>query len=412
MIILLPQLAPSELLCYSDPPSFVTELLQRSRARRQEGYLSDAERSAMEALEASLEAGDYVNQGAALICLADVNREMGKLGPALSNCQKAHRIFQRQPSRYQRHNEATAAYALGLAHHLLGNDVDALKWYQMASKQFEKARREWAAVNALARVEACSHVESWLETLTGYLINVQANLSMNLATRIQVPIVLSDGDAERFAIAEIEIDQYRMDRRLTIDGVEFRLQSVKGNRRISLEPGAECYAMEIPEEVNAPLGASEGDYALIVRGKDADREGPGVLETLSGPEFGDFKRGKDGEISFVRPDATVLGLEGVGEDFQVGYVAALLKPESKSSSPRRLKPSTLPGPRPSTASPPPPGPESLDPYTTLLRMVGGDRGVADSLIEFERKSKPNASRAELAESAADRLAQGRRAPSP
>jgi tetratricopeptide (TPR) repeat protein len=328
MSILLPLLTPSELLCYSDPPSFVTELLQRSRARRHEGCLPDAERSAIEALEASLEAGDYISQGAALLCLADVNREMGKLGPALSNCQKAHRIFQRQPSRYQRHNEATAAYALGLVHHLLGNDVDALKWYQIASKQFEKARKEWAAVNALARVGACSHVESWLETLTGYLINVQANLSVNPATRIQVPIVLLDGDTERFAIAEVEIDQYRMDRRLTIDGVEFRLQSVKGNRRIGLEPGAECYALEIPEEARESLEAGEGDYALIVRGNDADKEGPGVLEALSGPEFGNFERDAEGHVNFVSFKAAVMiGSDRIADDFEVGYITAILKRE-------------------------------------------------------------------------------------
>jgi tetratricopeptide (TPR) repeat protein len=326
MIVLLPQLTPSELLYYEGTASFVADLLQRSRSRRLEGRLFDAERFAVEALAANREASDYVSLGMNLICLADARREMGKLGLALSDCQRAHRTFQSQPSRYQRHNESVAAYALGLVHHLLGNDVDALKWYQAASKQLDKARREWAAVNALTRVKDCDRILCWLKTLTQYLIAAGARLDVNLFSRVQVPVIHWNSGSTEFAIAELEIDRYRIRDRLTIGSEVFELQSIKEDQRVSLKPGAECYALEIPEEVYELLGASEGDYALVVRGKDADREGPGVLETLGGTEFGDFRRDKDGRINFIRSDATVIGLEGMGDDLQVGYIAALLKP--------------------------------------------------------------------------------------
>jgi len=332
MIVLLPHLMPSELLCYSDQVSYINELLQRSCSHRQEGLLSDAEQCAMRALSSSREAGDYVSQGAALICLADVHREMGKLGPTLSDCQKAQHIFQRQPSRYQRHNESVSVYALGLVHHLLGNDVVALKWYQMASQQFERAKREWVAVNALNRVEDCDSVLSWLEILIKNLIAGRSGSDAILSTRIQVPIIRSNGDRGRFAIGEMEIDRYRVGRHLTINGDSFRLQSVKGNRRLNLEPGTECYALEIPDEACESLEAGEGDYALVIRGKDADKEGPGVLETLSGTEFGDFRRDEEGNINFVAFKAAIfLGSDEIAGDFEVGYIAALLKRESKSS---------------------------------------------------------------------------------
>ncbi|MBN1814117.1 MAG: tetratricopeptide repeat protein [Anaerolineae bacterium] len=404
MVILLPQLTPSELLRYTDPAPFINELLQHSRSRRREGFLAEAERFALEALDDSREAADHVSQGAALICLADVHREMGKLGPALSDCQKAHRIFQRQPSRYQRHNEAIAAYALGLVHHLIGNDVDALKWYRAARKQFEKARREWAAANALNRVEACDYVLCWLKMLIKHLITAQAGLEANLSTRFQVPAVRLSDDEARFAIVEMEIDKYRFDCHTKISGDSFRLQPIKEDQPVSLKPGTRCYALKIPVEAYEFLEASEGDYALIAWGRDADREGPAVLEALSGPEFGSFERDDEGNIRFVSfKEAVVIGSEDITDDFGVGYIIALLKRESmpeELSSPERSKPSTPPSPEPPPTSR---EPELPDPYTQLLRMVGGDKGVADRLIEYERQFNPDASSSVLAESAIARI---------
>jgi hypothetical protein len=392
MVILLPQLTPSELLCYADPAPFINELLQRSRLQRRDGLLIEAERFALEALDDSRDAVDHVSQGAALICLADVHREMGRLGSVLNDCQRAYRIFQRQPSRYQRHNEAVAAYALGLVHHLIGNDVDALKWYRAARKQFEKVQREWAAVNALSRVEACDYVLCWLKVLIGHLIAAQASQKVNLAACFQVPAVCSSDEKERFAIVEMEIDRYRFDRHAMINGDLFRLQSIQEDQPVSLKPGAKCYALDIPEEAYESLSASEGDYALIAWGKEVDREGPAVLEALSGPEFGSFKRDDEGHINFVSfKEAVVIGSEDITDDFEVGYVVALLKRETAAeSSPPNLSASTR-------------EPEPPEPYTRLLHLVGGDKAVADRLIEYERQFNQDGSLLALAESAIARI---------
>jgi tetratricopeptide (TPR) repeat protein len=280
----------------------------------------------LDAIEASQEPGTNISQAVALIHLADVHREMGKLGPALADCQKAYRFFQRQPSHYQRHNEAVAAYALGLAHQLLGSEMNALKWYQESDELFERVKDDWTTVNALAQVETCTRVRRWMETLSEYLTAVRTRTDTSLATGIWVPIVLSEGEEPGFAIAELEVDRYIVGRRLTVNGESFRVQPLKGTRRISLVPSVEYYALEIPDEARKPLGASEGDYALVGRGKNADKEGPGGLETLGGPEFGKFTRDAEGTINLIRSDATGIGGEDIGEDLQVGYITALLKP--------------------------------------------------------------------------------------
>lgn len=142
MINLPSKLTPSELLCYEELPPFIDELLQGSRSLRREGRLPEAEHCALDGMQASQEPGANVSQAVALIHLADVHRDMGKLGPALADCQKAYRFFQRQPSHYQRHNEAVAAYALGLAHQLLGSEMDALKWYRKSGQLFERVKED------------------------------------------------------------------------------------------------------------------------------------------------------------------------------------------------------------------------------------------------------------------------------
>jgi tetratricopeptide (TPR) repeat protein len=328
MINLPPKLTPSQLLSRDELSPLIDELLHDCRSLRMEGRLPEAERRALDAVEASRESGAQVGHGVALVHLGDVHREMGKLGPALADCQKAQRIFQRQASPYQRHNEAVAAYALGLVHQLLGNDMDALKWYQQSGEHFARVKDDWVAVNALEQVEIGASAQRWMNTLSKYLTEERARADANLVTGIRVPIILLDADGGGFAIADLEIDQYAVDRQLRIDGKAFRVQSLKGRQRAVLSPGVEYYAREIPDAACGFLGAGEGDYALVVQMNSADKEGPGVLETLGGPEFGKFERDAEGQIVFARPGAApiVIGSEDIGEDLRVGYITALLKP--------------------------------------------------------------------------------------
>ncbi len=325
MINLPPELTPSELLCCEELAPFADNLLRDSRSRRREGRLPEAMRCALDGMEVSRAPIASVTQAAALIHLADVHREMGKLGPTLTVCQQAYPVFQRQHSPCQRHNEAVAAYALGLAHQLLGNKVDALRWYQKAGQLFEKAREDWATVNAQDQTKICTRLRRWIETLSTYLSAVRARADGNLTTRIWVPIIPSAA-GEEFAIAELEIDKYTIGSELWVAGKSFRLQQLKGALPVSLVLGAKYGALEIPADARDLLGVGDEDYALVVWREKADQEGPGVLRTLAGSAFGNFKRGSGGRINFVRTDARMIGAKDLGEDLQFGYVTALLRP--------------------------------------------------------------------------------------
>ena len=402
MINLPPQLTPSELLCREELASFIDELLQGASSRRREGRLPEAAHCVMDAIEAGQVQDANASQAVALIHLADVSREMGKLGPALAACQKAHPIFQRHSSRCQRHNEAVAAYALGLAHQLLGNEMDALKWYQKSGQLFERVKEDWATVNALTQVEICTRIQRWTETLSAYLTAARTRADGYLTTRIWVPVISSGADGDEFAIAELEIERYTVGNDLEVNGKPFRLQRLKGPQRVSMMPSARYDALEIPDDVRELWEeVGEDDYALVVWGEKADREGFGVLKTLAGPTFGKFERDQDGTINFIRTDATIIGGADIGEDLQVGYVTALLKPASPSEEP------SAPPEEPAT---PPPGPSSTSAelYNRLISMVSGDKEAANRLIEYEHDRAPGASLPELVERAIARLIRDRK----
>jgi tetratricopeptide (TPR) repeat protein len=326
MINLPPNLTPSELLCCEELPPHIDKLLHVARSLRVEGRWLEAERCARDAVEISQEIGTHVNRGAALIHLSDVYREMGRLGPALADCQKAYRIFRLQPSHYQRQNEAVAAYALGLIHQLLGSEMDALKWYQASWDLFERVREDWATVDARDQVKTCTRVQGWVETLSEYLTAVRTRTEANLVTSMWVPIILSEGEEREFAVAELKIDRYVVAGELEVEGKALRVHLLKGTQPLSLATGVDYYALGIPNEARELLGASEGDYALVVQEKNVDREGPGVVKTLGGLEFGRFERDEEDNIKFVGTDATVIGGRDMGDDLQFGYITALLKP--------------------------------------------------------------------------------------
>jgi tetratricopeptide (TPR) repeat protein len=326
VIRLPPELAPSELLFLDDLPEFVDELLQSSRSLRLQGSWTEAEQETVDALEASQEAGAQVSRAAALIHLSDTHLATGRLGAAMTEARKGYRLFATQPSRYQRHNEAVAAYAIGLMHQSLGSRADALRWYRKADDLLERVKTDWIAINASSNASRCRRAQRWIRALCRALACDRTHAGADLGANIWLPVVLSDGDDESsFSLAQLEVERYVVAGTLKLAGKSFRIELLQGRPRPSLPVDAEYYALKVPSQALGLLGAREGDYALIVRRQDAPEEGPGVLETLSGPEFGRFKRDESGKVSFIRPDATVLGDDQIGEDLRAGYVTALLR---------------------------------------------------------------------------------------
>ncbi|MFW6135241.1 MAG: tetratricopeptide repeat protein [Chloroflexota bacterium] len=336
-MIRLPQdLAPPELLSLDDLPAVVGELLHTSRSLRRQGAWSEAERHALDALEASREPGAQVSRAAALVHLSDVHLSLGRPADALGEARRAHRLFASQPSRHQRHNQAVAAYAIGLIHQSLGSRSDALRWYQKADDLLEAVKLDWSAVNATSRIKRCKRAQGWIRALCLPLTHERTRPAGSSNADIWIPVVLP-GEESSFTLAQLEVEQYIVAATLQLGGRSFRIQLLQDrphpslradaqHHALGLSADAEYYALKVPDRALGLLGATEGDYALIVRRAHTPEPGPGVLETLSGPEFGRFKRDDSGQVNFVRSDATVIGGDQIGDDLRPASIAALLKP--------------------------------------------------------------------------------------
>ncbi len=324
MIYLEPSLEPSFLLYEQDIPPFLQRLLRQAEEHQRAGDWERAIRCIEEVRQYGQEGRSSLEQSLALVHLADVYRAMGRLGPARRYAHQAYTIFHGQVSRPQQHNEGVAAYSLGLIHQLLGDYGDAQRWYHTARQQFEVAREYWASRNERDLIHTCVQMDRWLEALSEYVTSAQTRPALGRAGLLWMPIPL-DGDEKRFAVAELDVDKLVLGREVVINGQTFRIQPLKGNRRVSLSLGSEYSALEIPQEAFGSLQAGKGDYALVVW-EEARRKGPGVLRSLGEPSFGDFERDSGGEVSFTSYKSgrqTVIGGNGE-EDLKAGYIVALL----------------------------------------------------------------------------------------
>lgn len=316
------ELTPSELLCLRNLLDYVDDLLRSARSLCSQGDCPQAERHALDALEASQKPGAQVSRAAALIHLSDIHLAMGRLADAIGEARRAHRLFGMQPSRYQRHNEAVAAYATGLGHQSVGSRADALRWYQRADELFDRVCLDWAAVDASSSLGRCRRAQQWLRALIRALTRAQA--PPDCSASIWVPVIQSD-DESSFAVAQLEVERYVVAGRLRLEGKSYRVELLQGQPLPSIQAGAEYYALEVPARALNLLRARQGDYALILRQRDLPEDGPGVIETLSGPEFGHFRRDGSGDISFVRPNAKIIGGKDIDTDMPVGSITALLR---------------------------------------------------------------------------------------
>jgi tetratricopeptide (TPR) repeat protein len=318
------KLTPSEFLCLEDLPEYVDDLLNTARYLWSQGSCSEAERRALDALEASQKPGAQISRAAALVHLAGIHLAMGRLSDALGEARKAHRLFANQPSRYQRHNEAVAAYATGLGHQSVGSRADALRWYEKADELFDRVSVDWVAVNASSSLGRCRRAQQWVRALIRALTRNQSQVLPDCTANIWLPVLQSEDESD-FALAQLEVERYVVAGTLRLEGKSYRIELLQGQPWPSLQAGAEYYAREVPSHALNLLKASQGDYALILRQEDLPEDGLGVVETLSGPEFGHFRREKSGEISFVRPNTKIIGGKDIDKEMPVGSVTALLR---------------------------------------------------------------------------------------
>jgi len=329
-LVLTDEFVPANLLYYKAASDFLEQLLKTGNRHRQQGELAEAKQCAQKARQTSQEAQAHVERALSSILLSEVHRELGRLGPALQCAQEAFDILQRQTIAVQRHNEAIAAYALGLVHHQLGNDAEALKWYHTAQGALEWARKYWAGREDSERYHACVRLARWLRILSDSLSHEEERDGTSL---VIVPTRLV-GDADGvFSVVELKIDGYLLGQNLTINSHSFQVHAIPGSRGVQREErllfDRENYVVfELPEPVLSQTGAEKGDHVLVRRTDRRDLKVPYyIMEEVGGLAFGHFEQdpGDPAQFRFKSLDARVIGAD-IDEAMPFYYPVALLKP--------------------------------------------------------------------------------------
>ena len=322
---------PSWLLACESVSQHSQILLKQSRCAVVEQDWAEAERYALNARDASQRPGRIVDHVIALIHLADIYRGVGRPGPALEYNEKAQQVLKNQSGPTHYHNRAVADYALGLIHHVLGNDSKALYWYEHAQALFERAHLHWGITGDSKSQEQCNRVIQWISVLSES-INDQAaalpdgqrfNLAWFPVFRAQTPAQDDGYELVCFpaTIRDVE-DQIRIGNRLYAlllpNGQPFPFPV--------LDFRVPHFAVEIGEG-NQIWGDTlqEGDLALI-REKSLGANLDEQADQVEGGEYGHFTRGADGRMTFVSKPPHIIG--GDEKESLIGDVIAVLRPES------------------------------------------------------------------------------------
>lgn len=356
MIRLTARLIPSDLLRYDSLPEFTRQLLEKIGQYRKAGNLREAERRALDARDSAQKERAHIEHALALIHLSDVYREMGRLGPALQCAIHAYDILRKQRGQVQRHNEAVAAYNLGLLHHLLGNTVDALKAYRAARELLEQARKHWANQKEIERIRDCARLEQWIGSLSNCLMREECRYGPH--SILIIPTELIGKEDGLFAVIELRIESYMPDQDLFIANRVFQTNAaagghqpnINGQTALTLLIGDRAFHMqtddplalaeqlvqegkahrvfEIPESVCEFIRAQKGDHVLTRQmGPERVDASYYIVDLDTGPEFVlNFWRDEEGRISFqsVVP-FRIIG--GIGDgDLSIYYPIARLEP--------------------------------------------------------------------------------------
>jgi SOS-response transcriptional repressor LexA len=123
------------------------------------------------------------------VCLADLYRECGEFGSALSCSEEAARTICHWSRIHHRHNHAVALYSMGLAHHFMGSGQDALDRYDEALEVFETAKGQWILDGEEGWLARCEVAMRWVETLRTRLAQSRFRGEPIPRTKVLVPVL-------------------------------------------------------------------------------------------------------------------------------------------------------------------------------------------------------------------------------
>jgi hypothetical protein len=314
-------------------------LLDRAQHAFLEQRWSDAERHAINVRDTTSELMSRVTDYAtSLIYLADIYREVGRLGPALELNERAQQVLKNQPGPKHYHNRAVSDYALGLTHHALTNDSKALHWYDHAKELFDRAYYQWGIESNAEWQGLCKDVQRWLDALSAAITDQAEGLTDTRFSDIDcVPLFRFDDPMREegpYGLVQLVVDSRTLKTdRVFIGGKVYSLFSPQRVHRLRSNQG---FYFDKPHFV-VPIQSTQangewkevnpGDLALICEYCDEKEKEQATGTKIGESHWGDFVRGAADEIFFIGKKRRIIG----GDPQTVtGKVIAVLRPESEN----------------------------------------------------------------------------------
>ncbi len=325
MIGIPPASAPPALAYVEQSSPLVRRLLEYCRSAMREQRWNHARLCAQDVIAICKETGDHMGEALALIHLADFYCEVGELGEAIERCAIAYQLFRQQAAPVQRHNEAVAAYALGLLSELQPTGfTDALSWYQEAAQLLGRAREYWATINYGAKVRLCNETRSTIEE------RIERILKSRLKQPWQAAFDVWKWDSRETPFSrDKELRGYvQNDGRILIgENVYHPSPKIEFNR------ANYYFALPMQEDRLVITDAQAGSYLLVRQQWKAVQGSVGIVWLRgSGWVAADFKF-EEGGIRFYPRRPTIIGgaqsAPGDPDAVLKGYITALLKPGSQ-----------------------------------------------------------------------------------
>lgn len=310
---------PTALLYLEQTSPLVQRLLSYCRSALREQRWQHAQLCAQDVINLCLETGDHTGEALALVHLADFYGDVGELGEALECCVRAHKLFHQQAAPVQRHNEAVAAYMLGLLSESQSTGFTAaLGWYQEAVQLFGVAREYWATINDSPKVKLCSELRSNLEK------RIEQMLNSRLKQPWQAAFDIWTWDSRESPFhRDKELRGYVQGERIVLIGGNV----YHSNEELKFDKAYYYFALPAREPLSE---ASSGSYLLFRQQWKGPKEGAGIVwQRGNGWLAVEFKREQDGFRFYPRRPTIIGGGESAPGDAEAvlkGYLTAILKP--------------------------------------------------------------------------------------
>lgn len=352
LVMVPPNLVPTELLYLKGMPKVIETIIDECLVHRKQGDVASAIRCANQAQGLAEAQSHYAGVSVVLVLLADMYREMDQIGLALECCQRAQEALRVQPNyEHRQHAEAVIIYLQCLLCHELGAHTKVFADYDRALKALESAVRHWN--DSIARdyanvgeyqemIKKCERVIEWINAMNQCLAG---NLS---PVEGGIKVVIPAANEKNLEVLCMQLPTLLLPLEATINRREYRLYHPNNGLpfsrgdRLEVKWDVRRFAVRVLKDGDAGPYSSQGDYGLVIKGKQVHKQVASLLQgtapsligvswedNLQQWQYGKFIRDQNGNIRVESIPPIIIG--GVPQSkvivgLEIGIVCALLKP--------------------------------------------------------------------------------------